>query len=156
MLAGMKTGWDGTGWSVDRDQLCGRAERLCHSGDVGIAGPCGRFEPSAGPASGWELVGDRGFRPIVCHRILRGQDSCVRSSLNALHTFVRVPVAALIAYGATVAALAGEAVAGLRWWAGDRPGCARREDRRAAAVTPSPEPVSNISLSVGRMCWRLF
>jgi hypothetical protein len=66
---------------------------------------------------------------------------------NALHTFVRVPVAALIAYGATsqlsaekqlLAALAGGAIA-----------LAAHGGKTAArvAVTPSPEPVSNFALS---------
>lgn len=66
---------------------------------------------------------------------------------NALHTFVRVPVAALIAYGATsqlsaekqlLAALAGGAIA-----------LAAHGGKTAArvAVTPSPEPLSNFALS---------
>jgi len=68
---------------------------------------------------------------------------------NALHTFVRIPIAALIAYGATsqlspekqlLAALAGGAIA-----------LAARGSKTAArvAVTPSPEPVSNFALSAG-------
>jgi len=68
---------------------------------------------------------------------------------NALHTFVRVPVAALIAFGATLhlspekqlmATLAG----GLIAFAAHGGKTAAR-----AAVTPSPEPLSNISLSLG-------
>jgi len=66
---------------------------------------------------------------------------------NALHTFVRIPVAALMAYGATsqlspqmqlVATLAGGAIA-----------LAAHGGKTAArvAVTPSPEPISNIALS---------
>jgi len=68
---------------------------------------------------------------------------------NALHTFVRIPVAALMAYGATsqlspemqlLATLAGGAIA-----------LAAHGGKTAArvAVTPSPEPVSNIALSSG-------
>lgn len=68
---------------------------------------------------------------------------------NALHTFVRVPVAALLAYGATAqlspgaqaaAAVIGGAVA-----------LAAHGGKMAvrAAVTPSPEPFSNIGLSLG-------
>jgi Domain of unknown function (DUF4126) len=75
---------------------------------------------------------------------------------NALHTFVRVPVAALIAYGATsqlppgeqlLAALAGGAIA-----------LAAHSGKTAvrAAVTPSPEPVSNISLSLGEDALAIF
>ena len=75
---------------------------------------------------------------------------------NALHTFVRVPVAALIAYGATaqlspekqlLATLAGGAIA-----------LAAHGGKTAvrAAVTPSPEPVSNISLSLGEDALAIF
>jgi len=75
---------------------------------------------------------------------------------NALHTFVRIPVAALIAYGATsglspekqlLAALAGGAIA-----------LAAHGGKTAArvAVTPSPEPVSNIALSAGEDTLAIF
>ena len=68
---------------------------------------------------------------------------------NALHTFIRVPVAALLAYGATAtlspweqltATVAGGAIA-----------LAAHGGKTAvrAAVTPSPEPLSNIMLSLG-------
>jgi len=68
---------------------------------------------------------------------------------NALHTFVRVPVAALLAYGATaqlsprtqlLSALLGAAIA-----------LAAHGGKMAAraAVTPSPEPLSNMTLSLG-------
>jgi hypothetical protein len=68
---------------------------------------------------------------------------------SALHTFVRVPVAALLAYGASsqlspghrlLAALLGATVA----FAAHGGKTALR-----AAVTPSPEPVSNSALSLG-------
>jgi hypothetical protein len=66
---------------------------------------------------------------------------------NALHTFVRIPVAALLAYGATthlspqmqlLAVVVGSGIA-----------LAAHGSKTAvrAAVTPSPEPVSNIALS---------
>jgi hypothetical protein len=68
---------------------------------------------------------------------------------NALHTFIRIPIAALLAYGATstlspweqvVATVAGGAIA-----------LAAHGGKTAvrAAVTPSPEPFSNITLSLG-------
>ncbi len=68
---------------------------------------------------------------------------------NALHTFIRVPVAGLLAFEATqqlspekqlLATLLGAAVA-----------LAAHGGKTAAraAVTPSPEPFSNISLSLG-------
>ena len=67
---------------------------------------------------------------------------------NALHTFIRVPVAGLIAYRATsqlspehqlLAALVGAAVALVAHGG---------KTVVRAAVTPSPEPLSNASLSV--------
>ena len=68
---------------------------------------------------------------------------------NAAHTFVRVPVAALLAYRAT---------AGLPGWeqavvaaAGGTIAFAAHGAKTSvrAAVTPSPEPFSNAALSVG-------
>jgi hypothetical protein len=75
---------------------------------------------------------------------------------NALHTFVRIPVAALIAYGATsqlspeaqlLATLAGGAIA-----------LAAHGGKTAAriAVTPSPEPVSNFALSASEDTLSVF
>ena len=75
---------------------------------------------------------------------------------NALHTFVRIPVAGLIAYGASgqlsprmqlLAALAGSAIA-----------LAAHGGKTAArvAVTPSPEPLSNFALSAGEDVLAVF
>ncbi len=75
---------------------------------------------------------------------------------NALHTFIRVPVAALLAYGATsqlspekqlIATLLGGAIA-----------LAAHGGKTAvrAAVTPSPEPISNIGLSLGEDALAIF
>jgi Domain of unknown function (DUF4126) len=68
---------------------------------------------------------------------------------NALHTFIRIPVAGLLAYRATaqlspehqlLAALLGAALALLAHGG---------KTAARAAVTPSPEPLSNMALSVG-------
>jgi Domain of unknown function (DUF4126) len=68
---------------------------------------------------------------------------------NALHTFIRVPVAGLLAYQATrqlspehqlLATLLGAAVALIAH---------SGKTAARAAVTPSPEPFSNITLSLG-------
>src|SRR5208282_4820963 len=75
---------------------------------------------------------------------------------NALHTFIRIPVAALLAYGATatlspteqlIATIAGGAIA-----------LAAHGGKTAvrAAVTPSPEPLSNITLSIGEDALAIF
>jgi hypothetical protein len=66
---------------------------------------------------------------------------------NALHTFIRVPVAALLAYQATsglspMEQAAAAALGGVIALAAHRGKTAAR-----AAVTPSPEPFSNIGLS---------
>lgn len=68
---------------------------------------------------------------------------------NALHTFVRVPVAAALAYGASAqlspqAQLLATVVGGAIALAAHGGKTAAR-----AAVTPSPEPFSNIGLSLG-------
>ena len=68
---------------------------------------------------------------------------------NALQTFIRVPVAALVAYGATShlslgMQLASAALGGLIAFAAHGGKTALR-----AAVTPSPEPFSNMALSLG-------
>jgi len=68
---------------------------------------------------------------------------------NALHTFIRVPIAGLLAYRATsqlspehqlLAALVGALVALIAHGG---------KTAARAAVTPSPEPFSNITLSMG-------
>jgi hypothetical protein len=68
---------------------------------------------------------------------------------NALHTFIRIPVAALLAYQASsqlspqmklIAALAGGAIALVSHGS---------KTAVRAAVTASPEPLSNIALSTG-------
>jgi len=68
---------------------------------------------------------------------------------NALHTFIRVPVAGLLAYRATsqlspehqlLATILGASVALIAH---------SGKTAARAAVTPSPEPLSNITLSVG-------
>lgn len=68
---------------------------------------------------------------------------------NALHTFIRVPVAALLAYVATShlspgMQLGSAALGALIAFAAHSGKTALR-----AAVTPSPEPVSNMALSFG-------
>jgi hypothetical protein len=68
---------------------------------------------------------------------------------NALHTFIRVPVAALVAYGATANLSPWEQLAATV--AGGAIALAAHGGKTAvrAAVTPSPEPLSNMALSLG-------
>ena len=68
---------------------------------------------------------------------------------NALHTFVRVPIAALIAWRATAQLSPGEQL--MATIAGGLIALAAHSGKTAAraAVTPSPEPLSNAALSTG-------
>lgn len=68
---------------------------------------------------------------------------------NALHTFIRVPVAALLAYRATSGLSPGAQL--LATLAGGLIALAAHGGKTAmrAVITPSPEPVSNMALSMG-------
>jgi hypothetical protein len=68
---------------------------------------------------------------------------------NALHTFIRIPVAALLAYRATASLSPSEQV--IATLAGGAIALAAHGGKTAvrAAVTPSPEPFSNMALSLG-------
>ena len=68
---------------------------------------------------------------------------------NALHTFIRIPVAALLAYRATASLSPSEQL--IATVAGGAIALAAHGGKTAvrAAVTPSPEPLSNAALSLG-------
>jgi uncharacterized protein DUF4126 len=75
---------------------------------------------------------------------------------NALHTFIRVPVAALLAYAATSHLSPGEQL--LATTLGGAIALAAHGGKTAvrAAVTPSPEPISNVALSFGEDATAIF
>jgi hypothetical protein len=75
---------------------------------------------------------------------------------NALHTFVRVPVAALLAYAATAQLSPGMQL--LATLLGGAIALAAHGGKIAvrAAVTPHPEPFSNITLSLGEDALAVF
>jgi hypothetical protein len=75
---------------------------------------------------------------------------------NALHTFIRVPIAALLAYAATSQLSPGKQL--LITLLGGVIALAAHGGKTAvrAAVTPSPEPISNISLSFGEDALAIF
>ena len=75
---------------------------------------------------------------------------------NALHTFVRVPVAALLAYAATAQLSSGMQL--LAMLLGGAIVLVAHGGKTAvrAAVTPSPEPFSNITLSLGEDALAVF
>jgi hypothetical protein len=68
---------------------------------------------------------------------------------SALHTFVRVPAAALLAYAATRQLSPGEHLLVAFAAAGIALAAHGGKTALRTAVTPSPEPFSNISLSLG-------
>ena len=75
---------------------------------------------------------------------------------NALHTFVRVPIAALLAFAATSQLSPGKQL--IATVLGGVIALAAHGGKTAvrAAVTPSPEPISNISLSFGEDALAIF
>jgi hypothetical protein len=75
---------------------------------------------------------------------------------NALHTFIRVPVAGLLAYAATSQLSPGKQL--LATALGGAIALAAHGGKTAvrAAVTPSPEPFSNITLSLGEDALAIF
>ena len=68
---------------------------------------------------------------------------------NAMHTFVRVPVAALLAYRATTQLTPGMQLLATAVGAGIALAAHGSKTAARALVTPSPEPISNMALSGG-------
>src|ERR1700745_3596548 len=110
--------------------------------------------PALPPPTQWWYIGASG--PLFLVEFFADKVPAFDLIWNALHTFVRVPVAALLAYGATsqlspqkqlVATLMGGLIA-----------LAAHGGKTAvrAAVTPSPEPLSNIGLSLGEDALAIF
>lgn len=110
--------------------------------------------PSLQLLSSWYVIGAAGVLFLV--ELFADKIPVFDLLWNALHTFIRVPVAALLAYRATsqlspewqlIATLTGGLVA-----------LAAHGGKTAvrAAVTPSPEPFSNVMLSVGEDALAIF
>jgi uncharacterized protein DUF4126 len=68
---------------------------------------------------------------------------------NALQTFVRVPVAGLLAFGATAQLTPGAQIASAVLASAIAFAAHGGKTAIRAAITPSPEPISNIGLSLG-------
>lgn len=75
---------------------------------------------------------------------------------NAMHTFVRIPVAALLAYAATAQLPEWQRLVAV--FLGSLVALAAHGGKSAArtAVTPSPEPFSNVALSAGEDAMVVF
>jgi hypothetical protein len=105
--------------------------------------------------SGERLVGDRrGLLYVV--EFFADKIPAVDLVWNALQTFVRVPIGALLAYGAM--GNTSPAVHLLATMLGGAIAFAAHGAKTAArvAVTPSPEPFSNIALSTGEDALAIF
>jgi len=103
--------------------------------------------PSLEPLSGWPVIGAALALYLV--EFVADKIPAVDLAWNVLHTFVRVPAAALLAYGATTQLSLGEQL--LATTLGSVVALLAHSGKTAArvAVTPSPEPFSNIALSLG-------
>ncbi len=116
---------------------------------LGLLGHFGALQLPAGltPLSNWYIIS----ASAVLFAVEFFGDKIPAFDLlwNALHTFIRVPVAALLAYRATAALSPMEQLAATL--AGGLIALAAHGGKTAAraAVTPSPEPFSNIGLSLG-------
>lgn len=75
---------------------------------------------------------------------------------NALHTFIRIPVAALLAYRATATLSPLEQLLAAGIGAAIALAAHGGKTAARAAVTPSPEPFSNITLSFGEDLLAVF
>jgi hypothetical protein len=118
---------------------------------VATMGLLARFEFVRLPASlamldNWWMIGAAALMFVV--EFFADKVPAFDMIWNALHTFVRVPVAAVIAYAAAAPFSGGEQIASAV--VGGSVAMAAHGGKMAAraAVTPSPEPVSNIGLSL--------
>src|SRR5438105_14247848 len=110
--------------------------------------------PSLHLLESWTVMGIAGA--MFCLEFIADKVPAFDLIWNALHTFVRVPVAALLAYGATSHLSPGMQL--LATVLGGGIALAAHGGKMAArtVVTPSPEPLSNIGLSVGEDALAVF
>jgi len=110
--------------------------------------------PSLELLSGWPVIGAALALYLV--EFVADKIPAVDLAWNALQTFVRVPVGALLAYGATTRLSPAEQL--LAAAVGSLIALAAHSGKMAArvAVTPSPEPLSNIALSLGEDAVAVF
>jgi hypothetical protein len=126
---------------------------------VATLGLLARFQvlalpPALHPVGSWYVIGACGALFLV--EFFADKIPAFDLVWNALHTFVRIPVAALLAWGATAQLSPGMQV--LAAVLGGGIALAAHGGKMAArlAVTPSPEPLSNIGLSLGEDALAVF
>jgi hypothetical protein len=103
--------------------------------------------PSLDVLAGWPVIG--AALALYAVEFVADKVPAVDLVWNALHTFVRVPAAALLSYGATTQLSLQEQL--LATAIGSVVALIAHGGKTAAraAVTPSPEPFSNAALSLG-------
>ena len=116
---------------------------------LGLLAHTGAFPlpPALQPLSSWYVIAVAGILFLV--ELFADKIPVFDLLWNALHTFVRVPVAALLAYGATAQLSSGWQL--FATLLGGVIALAAHSGKTAvrAAVTPYPEPFSNVTLSLG-------
>lgn len=156
MLAGMKLGGTELVGLLVATSFAAGLNVYATVGTLGLLAHAGvvALPPGLHPLASWWVIGASALLFVI--EFFADKIPAFDLLWNALHTFVRVPAAAVIAYQATtqlspekqlLATLAGGAIA-----------LAAHGGKTAAraAVTPSPEPVSNISLSMGEDVLAIF
>jgi len=113
---------------------------LAHAGLLTLPGPLH-------PLASWWIIG--ASSALFAVEFFADKIPAFDLVWNALHTFIRVPVAALIAWRATASLTPAEQLAATLL--GGIIALAAHSGKTAvrAAVTPSPEPFSNAGLSLG-------
>jgi hypothetical protein len=123
---------------------------------LGLLAHAGVFPlpPALHPLASWWVIGASLFLFMI--EFFGDKIPAFDLIWNALHTFIRVPIAALLAYGAS-SQLSPEAQM-LCTILGGLIALAAHGGKTAArvAVTPSPEPLSNIGLSLGEDALAVF
>src|SRR5262245_16319207 len=116
---------------------------------LGILGHTGwlTLPPALDPLASWYVIGAAAALFLI--EFVADKIPAFDLIWNALHTFVRVPVAALLAYGATTQLSPGKQLLSALLASGIALAAHSGKTAVRAAVTPSPEPVSNIALSLG-------
>ncbi len=95
--------------------------------------------------SNWWIIGVSGT--LFCVEFFADKIPGLDLLWNAMHTFIRVPVAALLAYRATTQLAPGMQLLATAVGAAIALAAHGSKTAARALVTPSPEPISNIALS---------
>jgi hypothetical protein len=106
-----------------------------------------KLPPALDPLTSWYVIGAAGALFVV--EFFADKIPAFDLVWNALHTFVRVPIAALLAYGATTQLSPGQQLLSAVMASAIAFAAHSTKTAVRAAVTPSPEPVSNVALSLG-------